>query len=130
MNDIVGTWRCVRTVSRDGEGKELPAPYGGQGLGRIVVTADGRMAVMMIDARKELPDGAKREYGGYSGTYSFDGKQLITHVDTAPDPSRIGTDQIRGVRFEDALMVLIPPPRVVGGTTEHRELTWERISSV
>jgi hypothetical protein len=129
MVDIVGTWRFVSAVSRDADGKEMPPPYGNQGLGRIVFTAD-RMAVMMIDARKELPAGQKREYGGYSGSYVYDGKQLTTTVDAAPDPSRIGTDQVRGVRFEDGLMILRPPPRELGGKTEHRELTWEKIASV
>jgi hypothetical protein len=27
MTDIVGPWRLVRAVARDGDGKELPAPY-------------------------------------------------------------------------------------------------------
>jgi len=130
MSELVGTWRCVRAVSRDDTGKELAPPYDGQGLGRIVFTADGRMAVMMIDNRKDIPSGQKREYSGYSGPYSYDGKQLITRVDTAPDPSRIGTEQVRGVRFEDGMMILRPPPRQNGGVTEHRELTWERVSDI
>jgi hypothetical protein len=130
MNDIVGTWRLVRAEARDGDGKELPTPYGGQGLGRIVFGADGRMAVMMIDGRKNLPAGQKRDYGGYCGTYAFDGKQLTTHVDSAPDPSRIGSDQVRGVRFENGLMVLRPPPRNYGGGVEQRELSWQKIADV
>lgn len=130
MNDIVGTWRFVRSVSRDAAGNERPQPYDGQGMGRIVVGADGRMSVMMIDARKEIPAGEKREYSGYSGTYTFTGDRLVTHVDCAPDASRIGTDQPRGVRFENGLMILMPPPREVGGVMEQRELTWERVSAV
>ena len=131
MDDIVGTWRLVRAVARDSNGKELPTPYGGQGMGRIVVGADGRMSVMMIDGRKDLPAGQKRDFSGYSGTYSFDGTQLVTHVDCAPDPNRIGSDQPRGVRFEGGLMILRPPARTLtGGVVEQRELTWERISSV
>ena len=130
MNDLTGTWRLVRAISRDGDGNELTPPYDGHGLGRIVFTADGRMAVMMIDGRAEVPDGEKREYSGYCGKYTYDGATLVTHVDTAPDPSRIGSQQPRGVRFEGALMVLRPPPRVVGGVTEQRELTWEKISAI
>jgi hypothetical protein len=130
MTEIVGTWRLVRAQSQDENGKELPVPYGGQGLGRIVFTADGRMAVMMIDARKDLPAGEKREYGGYCGTYSYDGRQLVTHVDSAPDPTRIGTDQARGVRFENGLMILRPPARRYGGGMEQRELSWEKIADV
>ena len=92
-------------------------PYDGQGMGRIVIDG-GRMAVMMIDWRQDVPGGQKREYSGYTGTYTYDGKQLVTTVDAAPDPSRIGTKQPRGVRFENGLMILIPPPR--DGGRRHR----------
>ena len=108
----------------------MPVPYDGQGMGRIVFGADGRMAVMMIDWRPDLPDGVAREYSGYCGLYSFDGTTLTTKVDAAPDKNRIGSEQPRGVRFEGDLMILRPPSRSVGGSIEQRELTWERISSV
>ncbi|MGE0224674.1 MAG: lipocalin-like domain-containing protein [Acetobacteraceae bacterium] len=130
MNELVGTWRLVRAQAWDGDGKPVTPPYDGQGLGRIVFTADGHMAVMMIDARKEVPAAQKREYSGYFGTYTYDGKQLVTTVECAPDPSRIGSEQPRGVRFENGLLILRPPPRNVGGTVEQRELTWERVSDV
>ena len=129
MTDIIGTWRLVRAVSRDADGNVLAAPYDGQGMGCIVIGADGRISVMMIDARTDLPAGETRDYSGYSGRDSFDGSRLVTHVDCAPDPSRIGSDQPRGVRFEDGLMILQPPPRMVNGVAEHRELFWERVSA-
>jgi len=70
-------------------------------MGRIVI-GGGRMAVMMIDWRQDVPGRQKREYSGYTGTYTYDGKQLVTTtVDAAPDPSRIGTKQPRGVRFRE-----------------------------
>ena len=81
---------------------------------------------MMIDWRHDVPDVQKREYTGYTGAYTYDGTQL--HA--APDPSWIGTTQTRGVRFENGLMILIPPPRVVDGVTEHREITWEKVSGI
>ncbi len=42
MTSVVGTWRLVRSVSRNAEGKELPAAYGGHPMGRVVCSA--RMA--------------------------------------------------------------------------------------
>jgi hypothetical protein len=59
----------------------------------------------------------------------FDGSRLVTKVDAASDPSRIGSDQVRGVRFERDLMILSPPPRRAGEREEYRELTWERIAT-
>jgi hypothetical protein len=87
------------------------------------------MMSVVCDGRKELPSGANREYRSYCGNYTYDATQLVTRVDAASDPNRIGSDQVRGVRFEGEHMVLIPPPRRVGEGEEHREITWERIAA-
>jgi hypothetical protein len=34
---------------------------------------------------------------------TFDGARLVTRVDAASDPSRVGRDQARGVRFEGGI---------------------------
>ena len=72
--------------------------------------------------------GTPRDYSSYCGNYTFDGTRLVTRVDAASDPSRIGSDQVRGVRFEDGRMIL-SPPRGTGETAEYREITWERIAT-
>jgi Lipocalin-like domain len=129
MPSIVGTWKLVHATARDAAGTALPAPYGQQGLGRVTFTGDGRMMSVVCDARQELPAGASREYSSYCGNYTFDGSRLVTRVDAASDPSRIGSDQVRGVRFERDHMILSPPPRRTGAGEEYRELTWERIAA-
>ena len=103
-------------------------PYGGNGIGRVIFTAEGRMMSVVCDGRPELPAGTPREYSSYCGNYTFNGTRLVTRVDAASDPSRIGSDQMRGVRFEDGRMILSPPRRA-GGSEEYRELTWERIAA-
>jgi len=129
MPSIVGTWKLVRASARDGSGAALPAPYGGNGIGRVTFTAEGRMMSVVCDGRRELAAGAAREYSSYCGNYRFDGERLVTRVDAASDPSRIGSDQVRGVRFEGECMVLSPPPQRHGDANEYRELTWERIAA-
>lgn len=107
----------------------MPPPYGGEkAMGRIVLNADGRMMAVLIDGRLELPDGVAREYTSYCGSYTFDGRQLITRVDAASDPARLGTDQVRDVYFEGELMVLRPPVRSYNGKDEQRVIHWRRIS--
>jgi hypothetical protein len=128
MHQIVGTWMLVRASAKDASGNPLPEPYGGKGIGRVVFTADGRMQAVVCDGRQEMPPGIARDYSSYAGNYIFDGKTLTTRVDAASDPSRVGGDQVRGVRFEGELVVLTPPPRQSAGTAEYRELTWQRIS--
>ena len=130
MSDITGTYRLVKTVARDAAGNLLPVPYGGNPLGRVVLGADGRMIAVTCDASPNLPAGAKREFSSYTGMYTFDGETLTTKVDGASDPSRIGSDQVRGVRFEDGLMVLQPPLRSYAAAPEQRELYWTKISDV
>lgn len=130
MTSVTGTWRLVKAESRDADGKVLPAPYGGHPMGRVALGADGRMAAVICDARREVPAGEKREYSSYCGNYTYDGSRLVTRVDAASDPARMGTDQVREVRFDGSLMVLRPPLRSYGGPVEQRELYWEKISDV
>ena len=129
MPSIVGTWKLLNATSRDAAGTARPSPYGGKALGRVIFTADGRMMPVVCDGRPELPAGVGREYNSYCGNYTFDGAKLVTRVDAASDASRIGSEQVRGVRFEGERMVLIPPPRRTGESEEHREITWERIAA-
>jgi hypothetical protein len=129
MASIVGTWKLVRATAKDGAGAPLPEPYGGKGIGRVTFTAEGRMQAVVCDGRKEMPAGVARDYSSYAGNYTFDGARLVTRVDAASDPSRVGGDQVRGVRFEGELVVLTPPPRQSAGKEEYRELTWQRLSA-
>jgi hypothetical protein len=127
MNDIVGTWRLVMTRARNDAGEPMHPPYGPQPMGIVVFSADGRMVAVLCDSRAVLPDGEpEREYSSYCGAYTFDGTTLVTRVDASSDPARIGTDQLRRVRFDAQRLVLMPPPRPWPGVTQHRELFWER----
>ena len=128
MRSIVGTWKLVAAAARDRDGNALPTPYGGKGMGRVVFSGEGRMMAVNCDGRPELPPGAPRAYSSYCGNYTFDGSRLVTRVDGASDPSRIGSDQVREVSFDGDRMILRPPPRQTEAGEEHRELTWERIA--
>ena len=127
MRSIVGTWRLVKAEAHDANGKALPAPYGGKGMGRVTFNDEGRMATVVVDGRTNLPTGTARDYSSYCGNYTFTGTRLVTHVDAASDRARFGSDQVREVSFDGDFMVLRPPARPGG---EHRVLTWERISEV
>jgi lipocalin-like protein len=128
VRSIVGTWKLIAAAARDRDGNELPAPYGGKGMGCVVFNAEGRMMAVNCDGRPELPPGASRAYSSYCGTYTFDGSRLVTRVDAASDPARIGSDQVREVSFDGDRMILRPPPRQTAAGEEYRELTWERIA--
>lgn len=123
MTDIVGTWRLVWARAVDGDGRELPIPYGGEKpMGTVTFNADGRMMAVLCDGRPEISEGGAREYTSYCGNYRFDGRQLVTRVDAASDADRMGTDQVRDVSFDGELMILRPPMKPYGARVEQREL--------
>lgn len=125
---IAGTWKLVRTKAEAEDGSLLPAPFGGEHtIGRLVLGADGRMMGAIMDGRPEIPAGEKRQRSFYSGIYTYDGKQLVTRVDVSIDPDRVGSDQVRDVRFEGDMMVLSPPLRRFNGRMEKHSLWWVKI---
>lgn len=132
MISIVGTWRLVRAEAFDANGKPTqPPPYGGTPVGRLLFTSSGRMMAMTGDGRHAAHAGQVREYNTYAGTYTFDGKRLITRVDCCSNPAYMGTEQVREVGYQHGLMVLRPPRRTyVGRPPEQRVLYWEKISDV
>jgi hypothetical protein len=131
MTSIVGTWRLVRAEAFDAKGKPQPAPYGGAPTGRVMFTSSGRMMAMTGDGRQEARADQIREYNTYAGNYTFDGKRLVTRVDSCSNPAYMGTEQVREVSHECGLMVLRPPVRAyVGRPPEQRVLYWERISDI
>lgn len=128
---IVGTWALVRGTAVDLAGDRAPPPYGGEkAMGRVTFNADGRMMAVLCDGRTALPVGTDRQYASYCGNYTFDGKRLVTRVDATSDRERLGTDQVRDVRFEGDLMILRPPVRREFGKDVQRELYWRKISDV
>ena len=130
MISIVGTWRLVRAEAFDTNGKPQPAPYGGAAIGRVMFTRSGRMMAMTGDGR-QTHAGPVPAYNTYAGTYTFNGKRLITRVDCCSNPAYMGTEQVREVGHEGGLMVLRPPLRAyVGRAPEQRVFYWEKISEV
>jgi Lipocalin-like domain len=127
VETIVGTWRLLETKAHDDAGKPLPKPYGPKPMGLVVFQPDGRMMAVLCDGRATLPADQPRQFVSYAGNYSFDGQTLITKVDASSDPSRVGGEQVRQVRFEGARLVLNPPRRLFAGMMQHQELAWERV---
>lgn len=124
---IIGIWRLKHTQAVDDNGAALPPPYGPSATGTVCFQADGRMLNVICDGRTEVPAGEVRQFMSYTGNYTFDGTTLTTRVDASSDPSRVGGDQLRSVRFENGDMVLSPPRRLFAGVMQHQSLWWERV---
>jgi Lipocalin-like domain len=124
MDSLEGLWRLVEGRAWDAQGKELAPPYGRLPFGQIMFRG-GRMLAALCNGDA---DAAQRGFSSYGGAYTFDGKTLVTQVDVASDPQRIGGEQRRGVRLVDhATMILLPPTREYAGSVQLRELLWQRV---
>lgn len=125
---IIGTWRLVKTKAVDDAGKALPPPYGTSPNGIVVFQEDARMYALLCDGRAEMPQGEARPFMAYTGRYTFDGTTLSTRAEASSEKDRVGTDQVRTVRFENGGMTLVPPRRLFAGVMQHQELFWERVA--
>ena len=122
-DQLFGTWRLVSAITVDKEGKAIRLPYGPEPMGRLVLSESGRMMAVLCDGRVSLPGGEKRAYSSYCGHFRVENDTLVTKVDLALLPERIGGEQRRKLEFRAGKLVLMPPPRPDG---ECRELFWER----
>ena len=122
---LIGSWRLVSYETTDPGGRR-GTPYG-QAVGRISYDAHGNMAGQVMRPDR---DGVERAFAGYIayfGTYEVagDGKSVVHHVEGALNPAWVGGDQVRGVRFDGARLVLSTPVRKNDVVVTH-ELIWER----
>ena len=125
MQSLAGTmWRLVEARRFDETGREMQ-PIGPNPMGFALFEAD-RMLAAVVDGRTEQPPGIEpRFFAAYSGSYRFDGEQLVTQADSASSPSLLA-DQIRRIRFASTTRMVATPISGVAGQTG-TEFTWERV---
>ena len=105
--------------------------------------SDGRLMVLIVhEARRKPADAATvtdeeagrlfRELAAYGGTYTFDGKAVVHHVDIAWNEAWTGTDQVRNARIEGGRLILSTGPEAAPPDDEpaNYDVTWERVSSL
>ena len=132
---LIGNWRLVSYETTETGGRR-GKPYG-DAVGRLSYDDRGNMSgqVMRPDrARVELGEGnalqvrgAYLGYIAYFGTYEVasDGQSVVHHVQGALNPSWVGGDQVRRMRFDGERLVLSADVKKGGATVTHM-LTWER----
>lgn len=125
---MIGVWTLVNIANTDKDGNTLRSSYGPEKYGLITFNKNNRMMVVISDGRDDLPKGRAREYSSYAGRFTFDGSTLITQVDGSIPLDRVGTEQIRPVRFDGNKVILTAPPVTIDGVVNYRDLTWEKIT--
>jgi hypothetical protein len=136
---LVGTYRLIstkQTVVATGK----VAPFGDNSVGYIMYGADGRMMALVGDGNRRptqssnaLDDATKvrlfDSMGGYGGTYTFDGKKVIHHIDIATRPAMVGTDVVRYIELRGDKLIYStkagPSPR--DGVVVTLEFVWQKV---
>jgi hypothetical protein len=127
MKSLSGTmWRVTEARAFDNAGHKL-LPLGPHPIGFVVFEAE-RMIGALGDGRTSLPLGAPpRFFVAYTGTYKFNGVELITQADDASKPELI-IEQVRHVRFESETCMVAVPVSGLPGQQSGIEVVWERVS--
>ncbi len=137
VNRLVGNWALVSYVTEHPDGSN-GKPYG-DAVGRLTYDAHGNMSgQVMRPGRAPVTPGqwsaqdVRSAYAGYIayfGTYEVSeaGDTVVHHVHGALNPSWVGGDQVRRLRFEGDLLILSTDvPK--GGALVRHVLTWKKLA--
>lgn len=98
---LIGTWELVTFEMEDLEGNRKP--WGKNTHGLLIYTPTGHMSVSINKSLEPSGSGEAQDiYDSilfYSGTYSSEGGLVHHQVAHASNPSRIGKEMIRNLRF-------------------------------
>jgi hypothetical protein len=138
---FIGFWKPVTTERRTADGRLLPPEPRPARVGFLIYTAAGY--VHLMDPGRPAYAGpqptpaeaqmALRSYGSaYFGPYTIhQPKGYVVHhqLGMINPGGGVGTDTIRGYRFEgDNRLVLMPPKQTVNGQAVQSFVTWERVT--
>jgi Lipocalin-like domain len=136
----VGVWKLISMSYVDLETGAVSTPWGANPAGQLTYSAKGRMsAVLTADPKLRTPastgDNAAQEraalylnQSAYAGTWSALGNTLTHKVETAVNPSWVGTDLVRYVTLDrdELTIVTAPTTRNDGKSRVKITLVWKR----
>jgi len=137
VNRLIGHWSLLSYVTEQPDGSR-GKPYG-DAVGRLSYDAHGNMAgQVMRPGRAQVTPGqwaaqdVRSAYAGYIayfGTYQVNeaGDTVVHHVEGALNPSWVGGDQVRRLRFDGELLVLSTDVRKGEAIVRHT-LTWKKLA--
>jgi hypothetical protein len=138
--DLYGTWRLISFTGTILATNETLNFFGEAPKGFLNYGQDGRMLVLIVSDKRPKPtDLAKmtdqerielfKTLISYGGTYAYDGKTVIHHVDISFNENWSGTDQVREVKLVGNKLILStqPMPNPIDGKLARADLTWERV---
>jgi hypothetical protein len=139
-NAFVGTWRVVSFDREVVETKAISHGFGGNAMGLMTFTPDGRMMLMIVDATRKPPArptatddeavGLYRTMIAYAGTYRVQGDEITIHVEISSEQTTTGTDQTRFFKLDGDRLTTTTKPLVssfLNNQTTVTTVVWERV---
>ena len=132
---MVGTWKLTSWVIQVVGEQQATEPMGGNPKGRLVITPDGYMSVIVAAGnRKPATNNDERaallnSLLACTGKYNVEGDKITINVDVSWNELLTGQDQVRYVKVEgdklsirtaEQVSAVYPGKRVIG------TLAWER----
>lgn len=129
--DLVGVWNLVSVTTRWPDGR-VTEPWGAAPVGRLTYGVDGRMATLLMDARRNqaagnaVPAEVQANAAAYYGTYAVDpARHIVTHrVAASLRASEAGAIERRYTVRGDTLVLMADA--VYEGAPVTHTLVWHR----
>ncbi len=139
-HDLVGTWRLLSRIDRDGSGDAVDEPsLGSDPLALLYFDAKGNFAAQFMrrdrNAAVTAPAFTAQNnttavggYDAYFGTYEVDeaSGDVRTHLVAALSPSHVGATLMRNMKVEDGKLIIRLTTTTPDNEPVSRTLTWER----
>jgi len=134
--DPVGVWSVIDYTATDPATGAVTRPFGRQLLGSAIYTRGGHLSVLVAGSeRAGEPGGAAARKGSsaaagsvtaraalraqwldsmyaYTGTYTLAGDALTVHIESAWQPSWVGTTKTRTLSLQGGVLTVSTPPMV------------------
>ncbi len=137
---LQGTWKLVKATRTNLATAATNDVFGANAKGFASYSNDGRIMVMIVWGDRPKPEDPERitdsqraelfsSMMAYAGTYRFDGKTVVHHIDLSWNEVWSGMKQIRQVKREDDRLVYTtaPSPSPVDGSMGFATVVWEKV---
>jgi hypothetical protein len=128
---LVGVWQVVDYTATDPVTGEVKRPFGDNPTGSAIYTAKGHMSVFVAGSHRTGAQRAEMFDGlyAYTGSYTLKGDTVTIHIESAWQPSWVGTDKSRTVKFAHDRLTIVTAPMTspVDGKTYISTTTFRRV---
>lgn len=140
-SELTGTYRLISSTRTIVETGQTEDSFGKDPTGYIMYGADRRMMVLIVRSDrpkptfKTLTDANRVELfesmAAYSGTFDFDGKKIVHHIDASWNGVLTGTDVVRSVEKSGRRLIYTTSqsPAPTDGKISTSMLIWEKVEA-